>query len=152
MVCPVFSGTNCQLYHCLYSPGCNSTLYRIALSFTHIDGPGADPGFFQEGCTRLLLYFNTNKSQLYQKPKVISGRGGAHPLYPPPRSAPAVICATPILKSDRSHIRYRFLCHSLCQCEQAGVAFHVDLISQYPVQPCRQPKTDGFNPNKHVIT
>ena len=53
--------------------------------------------FFRRGSTRLLLYFNTNKLhsfffaeyQLYsiRKPQVISG-GGAHPLHPPPRSAP----------------------------------------------------------------
>ena len=56
---------------------------------------GADPGFFLgEGCTRLLLYFNTNKPHSFffsrntsciRKSQVISG-GGAHPLHPPPRS------------------------------------------------------------------
>ena len=53
--------------------------------------------FFRRGCTRLLLYFNTNKPHSFfflqntsciRKPQVISGRGGAHPLHPPPRSAP----------------------------------------------------------------
>ena len=49
------------------------------------------------GSTRLLLYFNTNKphssffflqnTSCIRKPQVISGRG-AHPLHPPPRSAP----------------------------------------------------------------
>ena len=52
--------------------------------------------FFRRGCTRLLLYFNTNKPhssfffaeyQCIRKPQVILGRG-AHPLHPPPRSAP----------------------------------------------------------------
>ena len=51
--------------------------------------------FFRRGCTRLLLYFNTNKPDSFflqntsciRKPQVISG-GGAHPLHPPPRSAP----------------------------------------------------------------
>ena len=62
--------------------------------------------FFRRGCTRLLLYFNTNKPLFLQKtscirkPQVISGGGGGggaprppppHPLHPPPRSAPAVI-------------------------------------------------------------
>ena len=49
--------------------------------------------FFRRGCTRLLLYFNTNKS--HRIPVVLENRrssrgggGGAHPLYPPPRSAP----------------------------------------------------------------
>ena len=60
---------------------------------------GADPGFFfGRGCTRLLLYFNTNQPHSFffwqntsciGKPQVISGRGGAHPLHPPPRSAPS---------------------------------------------------------------
>ena len=56
--------------------------------------------FFRRGCTRLLLYFNTNKplslifflqnTSCIRKPQVISeggGGGGAHPLHPPPRSA-----------------------------------------------------------------
>ena len=51
--------------------------------------------FFRRGCTRLLLYFNTNKPHSFlflqntsciRKPQVIWG--GAHPLHPPPRSAP----------------------------------------------------------------
>ena len=54
--------------------------------------------FFRRGCTRLLLYFNTNKPHFFlqntsciRKPQVISGgREGAHPLHPPPRSAPGV--------------------------------------------------------------
>ena len=52
--------------------------------------------FFRKGCTRLLLYFSTNKSHSFffftsciRKPQVISRWGGAHPLHPPPRSAPA---------------------------------------------------------------
>ena len=55
--------------------------------------------FFRRGCTRLLLYFNTNKShsfffffteyQLYQKTTDhLRGEGGVHPLHPPPRSTP----------------------------------------------------------------
>ena len=55
--------------------------------------------FFRSGCTRLLLYFNTNKPHSFflqntsciRKPQVISGgRGSAHLLHPPPRSAHAV--------------------------------------------------------------
>ena len=38
--------------------------------------------FFRRGCTRLLLYFNTNK------PHSFFCRIPAHPLHPPPRSAP----------------------------------------------------------------
>ena len=52
--------------------------------------------FFRRGCTRLLLYFNTNKPhsfffaeyQLYQKTAGHLRGGGTHPLHPPPRSAP----------------------------------------------------------------
>ena len=54
--------------------------------------------FFRRGCTRLFLYFNTNKPHSFflqntsciKKPQVISGGGGegAHPLHPSPRSAP----------------------------------------------------------------
>ena len=52
--------------------------------------------FFRTGCTRLLLYFNSNKQHSFfwqntsciRKPQVILGGGGAHPLHPPPRSAP----------------------------------------------------------------
>ena len=54
--------------------------------------------FFRRGCTRLLLYFNTNKPHSFfiflqntsciRKPQVISGEGGGTPLHPPPRSAP----------------------------------------------------------------
>ena len=57
--------------------------------------------FFRRGCTRLLLYFNTNKPHSFflentsciRKPQVISGGGGrgAHPLHPPPRSAPGLL-------------------------------------------------------------
>ena len=57
--------------------------------------------FFRRGCTRLLLYFKTPinhivfffaEYQLYKKtaghPKGGGGGEGAHPLHPPPRSAP----------------------------------------------------------------
>ena len=52
--------------------------------------------FFRRGCTRLLLYFNTNKPHSFfcRIPVVLENRrsskrgGGAHPLHSPPRSAP----------------------------------------------------------------
>ena len=56
--------------------------------------------FFRRGCTRLLLYFNTNKPHSFffrripvvlENCKSSQGGGGAHPLHPPPRSAPDVI-------------------------------------------------------------
>ena len=58
--------------------------------------------FFRRGCTRLLLYFNTNKPHSFfflqntsciRKPQVISGGGGGcAQLHPPPRSAPVTSC------------------------------------------------------------
>ena len=53
--------------------------------------------FFRRGCTRLLLYFNTNKPHRFffcRIPNVLENRrssrggGGAHPLHPPLRSTP----------------------------------------------------------------
>ena len=53
--------------------------------------------FLRRGCTRLLLYFNTNKPHSFflQNTSCIRNRrssqeggGGAHLLHPPPRSAP----------------------------------------------------------------
>ena len=62
---------------------------------------GADPGFFfRRRCTRLLLYFNTNRPHSFlffcRIPVVLENRGssqggGVHPLHPPPRSAPVFI-------------------------------------------------------------
>ena len=57
--------------------------------------------FLRSECTRLLLYFNTNKPHSFffffcRIPVLLENRrssrrggGGAHPLHPPPRSAPA---------------------------------------------------------------
>ena len=62
--------------------------------------------FFRRGCTRLLLYFNTNKPHSFfcRIPVVLENcrscqrrGGGAHPLHPPPRSAPG-----------REHFRMRW--------------------------------------------
>ena len=66
--------------------------YQICFNMTQ----GRIQDFNRRGCTRLLLYFNTNKPHNFflqntsciRKPQVISGGGGAHPLHPPPRSAP----------------------------------------------------------------
>ena len=63
------------------------------------DRGGSRIFFFRRGCTRFLLYFNTNKPHSFfflqntsciRKPQVISAKGGgdAHPMHPPPRSAP----------------------------------------------------------------
>ena len=72
-------------------------LYRLGSSLVPFYRGGSRI-FFRRGCTRLLLYFNTNKPhsffeyQLYEK---TAGhlRGGAHPLHPPPRSAPVLTMA-----------------------------------------------------------
>ena len=65
--------------------------------------------FFRRGCTPLLLYFNTNKPHFFfcRIPVILenrrSSRGGgwgAHPLHPPPRSAPAK--ATRTTKSSQT--------------------------------------------------
>ena len=65
----------------------------------HLQCRGRSRNFFRRGCTRLLLNFNTSKphsvfffsqnTSCIRKLQVISG-GGAHPLHPPPRSAPAM--------------------------------------------------------------
>ena len=55
--------------------------------------------FFRRGCTRLLLYFKTNKPDSFfcRIPVVLENRrsswgwGGAHPLHPSPRSAPGFV-------------------------------------------------------------
>ena len=84
-----------------------SVMYQVSLfpSRTILHKPelstaGADPGFFLGGGAPLRNgVTNTDKSHIFfqnsscvRKPLVISGRrggGGAQPLHPPPRSAPA---------------------------------------------------------------
>ena len=63
---------------------------------------GADPGFFVGGGALVSCPTSTPINQIFffyripvvsciRKPQVISGGGGvAHPLHPPPRSAPAL--------------------------------------------------------------
>ena len=56
--------------------------------------------FFRRGCTRLLLYFNTNNPHFFfgripvvlenQRSSQGGGGAGAYPLHPPPRSAPEI--------------------------------------------------------------
>ena len=67
--------------------------------------PGADPGFFfRRGCTRLLVYFNTNKPHSFvflqntsciRKPQVISGAGGG---CAPPAPSPLDPSMTTVIK------------------------------------------------------
>ena len=73
--------------------GCLS-MTRIKMDYNR----GGSRIFFRRGCTRLLLYFNTNKPHSFffcRIPVVLENRrssqgrrGGAHPLHPPPRSSP----------------------------------------------------------------
>ena len=61
---------------------------------------GADPGFVLGGgalvsCSAStpinhIVFFFLQNASCIRKPQVISGRGGALPLHPPPRSAPAL--------------------------------------------------------------
>ena len=61
--------------------------------------PGADPGFFLGGGALVSCSTSTpinhivflQNTSCIRKPQVISGRGGVHPLHPPPRSAPVII-------------------------------------------------------------
>ena len=69
----------------------------VASLFAYDIYPGADPGFFSGGgalvsCSTStpvnhIVFWGQNTSCI-RKPQVISGRGGANPLHPPPRSAP----------------------------------------------------------------
>ena len=80
---------------------------------------------FRRACTRLLLYFNTNKPHSFflqntsciRKPQVISG-GGAHPLNPLPRSAPGdstlEIGAAQLPSVTEIAPPQRFLCVNRC--------------------------------------
>ena len=70
---------------------------------------GVDPGFFLGGgalvsCSTStpinhIVFFLQNTSCI-RKPQVISGGGGAHPLHPPPRSAPVYFTLKAIQTSE----------------------------------------------------
>ena len=80
---------------------------------------GADPGFFLGGgalvsCSAStpinhIVFFLQNTSCI-RKPQVISERGGgAHPLHPPPRSAPDLYCRSQsLLANFRALQKYCF--------------------------------------------
>ena len=92
------------LFHCFYIPPGGSPGYIPYIKNYHFcplfncfcQFRGGSRIFFRRGCTRLLLYFNTNKPHSFCRiPVVLENRrssqgGGAHPLHPTPRSAPAV--------------------------------------------------------------
>ena len=79
---------NCSLVQCAVI--CTIRFDRIIRGGSRI--------FFRRECTRLLLYFNTYKPQSFfffcgipvvlENRKSSQGGRGAHPLHPPPRSAP----------------------------------------------------------------
>ena len=46
-----------------------------------------------------IVFFFWQNTSCIRKPQVISGRGGAHPLHPPPRSAPELIRLSRVAKS-----------------------------------------------------
>ena len=104
-----------ERFFILYGFGCS-----ISRS-VNISGGGSRI-FFWRGCTRLFLYFNTNKPhsffgffaeyQLYQlleNRRSSPGGGGAHPLHPPPRSAPDKQEVRGYLSNPPSWRKY-FLC------------------------------------------
>ena len=67
---------------------------KVSLAF--VFSRGGSRIFFRRGCTRLLLYFITNKPHNFFFGRITvvlenrrSSQGeGAYPLHPPPRSAP----------------------------------------------------------------
>ena len=87
-----------------YPPWESTLVRRRSLDVIRLNFCGVYRGgsriFFSRGCTRLLLYFNINKPHSFfffrRIPVVLENRrssqggggGGAHPLHPPPRSAP----------------------------------------------------------------
>ena len=71
---------------------------------------GADPGFFLGGgalvscatstpINHIVFHFLQNTSCI-RKPQVISRGGGAHPLHPPPRSAPVWLFLVVIISGE----------------------------------------------------
>ena len=77
-------------------PACRRLLFPL-LCPTGLFNRGGSRIFFRRGCTRLFLYFNTNKPHSFflqntscntENRRSSQGGGGAQPLHPPPRSAP----------------------------------------------------------------
>ena len=98
---------NLPFFLCIWGQFSEYKLLRGLYLEGRFNGAGADPGFFfRRGCTRLLLYFNTNKPHSFfflqntsciRKQQVISGGGEGVctpctlPLDPPLRR---VFCIT----------------------------------------------------------
>ena len=86
----------CKIPQCNHSSLLGVTLKVTEVTAISVNIRGGSRIFFRRGCTRLLLYFNTNKPHSFffvflqntrciRKPQVISG--GVRPLHPPHRSA-----------------------------------------------------------------
>ena len=85
----------CKIPQCNHSSLLGVTLKVTEVTAISVNIRGGSRIFFGRGCTRLLLYFNTNKPHSFffflqntrciRKLQVISG--GVHPLHPPHRSA-----------------------------------------------------------------
>ena len=100
-------------------------LWLLPLLWRALQGRIQD--FFRRGCTRLFLYFNTNKPHIFfcRIPVVLENRrssqeeGGCHLLHPSPRSAPALYREN-TTKSYKSVIilqkqnGYQYLKYCLC--------------------------------------
>ena len=93
-------------------------LLRLCSHYTGSLFRGGSWILFRRGCTRLLLYYNTNKPHSFfcffvlqntsciRKPLVISGgAGGAHPLHPPTRSP---LLFVPARKTIRDSVNSNF--------------------------------------------
>ena len=82
----------------LYQEKALLTNYFRKMNKRTVSSRGGSRIIFRRGCTLLLLYFNTNKPHSFfffcRIPVVLENRrssqgsGGAHPLHPPPKSAP----------------------------------------------------------------
>ena len=90
-------------------------------------GPGADPGFFLRGGALVSCSTSTaiNHIVLFCRIPVLlenrrSFKGGAHPLHPPPRSAPEV---------------YPWVCYSMPWIKQTVTYWPLLLCTIQPPQP-----------------
>ena len=116
----------------------------VPFCFSHVLFTGADPGFFfRRGCTRLLLYFNTNKPHSFfcRIPVVLENRRssqgegeGAHPLHPSPWSAPVLNDSIEFfsdyfrtLDDHKKGSSTSWIISRKCQSEQAQYSQHAQL-------------------------
>ena len=69
----------------------------------------------REGCLgQLFIYIHLQNTSCIRKPQVIScgGRGGAHPLHPPPRSAPGLFLVPKLAHNFTAILYIPFYLHS----------------------------------------